>query len=144
MTEHDYLLAWAVYAVAALGCLLVGFRITGWMWRGLREPLRVLIAVLLATPSLVDPVRDYYAPAIAVTALDLLFKVGSNLWRALSDLVMYGMIAFALYLLFVAIRWPLERRRRAKRAADEAARAPSMSDIIEQRVVDHRRIEPRV
>lgn len=144
MTEHDYLLAWAVYAVAALGCLLVGFRITGWMWRWLREPLRVLIAVLLATPTLVDPVRDYYAPAIAVTALDVLFKVGSNLWRSISDLVMFGLIGFALYLLFVVVRWPLERRRRARREAEEAARAPSMSDILEQRVAGNGRIEPRV
>lgn len=144
MTEHDYLLAWAVYAVAALGCLLVGFRMTGWMWRWLREPLRVLIAVLLATPTLVDPVRDYYAPAIAVTALDVLFKVGSNLWRSLSDLVMFGLIGFALYLLFVVVRWPLERRRRARREVEEAARAPSMSDILEQRVAGNGRIEPRV
>ena len=25
MTEHDYTLAWGLYALAALGCLLVGF-----------------------------------------------------------------------------------------------------------------------
>ena len=37
MTEQDYLLAWAVYGIAALGCLLVWFRMTGWMWRWLRD-----------------------------------------------------------------------------------------------------------
>jgi hypothetical protein len=41
MTENDYTFAWGL-AVAALGCLLVGFKLTGWMWRWLREPLRVV------------------------------------------------------------------------------------------------------
>jgi len=37
MNENDYLLAWAAYGVAALGCLLVWLRMTSWMWRYLRE-----------------------------------------------------------------------------------------------------------
>jgi hypothetical protein len=82
MTENDYTFAWGLYAVAALGCLLVGFKLTGWMWRWLREPLRVVLAVLLLTPTIVDPVKDSFAPAIAITALDVAFKVGNNAWRA--------------------------------------------------------------
>ena len=50
---------------------------TRWMWRYLREPLVVIVAVLLFTPTLIDPAKDVYA-AIAVSALDLMFKVGSN------------------------------------------------------------------
>lgn len=127
MTEQDYLLAWTLYGAAAVGCLLVGWRITGWMWRPLGEALRVLIAVLLGTPTLVDPARELYAPAIAVTALDLLFKTGSNLWLAVTDLAIFALIGFSLYLLFVAVRWPLERRRaeaRATLAADDADDEP--------------------
>lgn len=116
MTENDYLLAWAAYGVAALGCLLVWLRMTGWMWRYLREPLRVLVAVLLFSPTIVDPARDLFAPAIAVTAMDLLLKVGNNAWRAVADLSLYGLIAFAIYLAFVAIRWPIERWWRARQA----------------------------
>lgn len=121
MTEQDYLLAWSVYAAAALGCLLVGWHITGWMWRWLREPLRVVLAVLLLTPTIVDPVKDSFAPAIAITALDVAFKVGNNAWRAVSDFAMYGMIAFGLYFLFVLLRWPLEKRAHARREQAEAA-----------------------
>jgi hypothetical protein len=58
MTENDYLIAWGLYAFAALGCLLVWMRMTRWMWRWLREPLRVLMAVLLFSPTIVDPVKD--------------------------------------------------------------------------------------
>ncbi|MBM5459887.1 MFS transporter [Pseudomonas sp. P66] len=121
MTENDYLLAWGLYALAALGCLAVGFRLTRWMWRWLREPLRVLMAVLLLTPTIIDPVKEKFAPAIAITALDLLFKVGNNVLRAAADLAMYGMIAFALYGVFVVVRWPLEKRAKARREQAEAA-----------------------
>ena len=109
MTEQDYLLAWGLYAIAALGCLLVWFRMTGWMWRWLREPLRVVVAVLLLSPTIVDPTRELFAPALAVTAMDVLLKVGNNAWRAVADLALYSLIALAVYLLFVAVRWPIER-----------------------------------
>ncbi|RRV08028.1 MFS transporter [Pseudomonas sp. v388] len=123
MTENDYLTAWGLYLFAALGCLLVWFLMTRWMWRYLKEPLLVLVAVLLFTPTMVDPVKDAMAPAVAITALDLLFKVGSNVWTAVSDLVMYGMFAFGAYLLFVLVRWPIEKNRRARqpRAVDQPA-----------------------
>ncbi|WPC03727.1 MFS transporter [Pseudomonas sp. MBLB4123] len=135
MIENDYLLAWSAYAVAALGCLLVWFRLTRWMWRFVREPLRLLVAVLLLTPTIVDPAEELFAPAIAITALDLLFKVGNNAWRAVADLALYGLIAFALYLLFVAIRWPIERwwqgRRGPEReAADE--QAPTLRELMQR------------
>lgn len=121
MIENDYTFAWGLYVVAALGCLLVGFKLTGWMWRWLREPLRVILAVLLFTPTIVDPVKDSFAPAIAITALDLAFKVGNNAWRAISDFAMYGMFAFALYIVFVLVRWPLEKLARERRAMAQAA-----------------------
>lgn len=123
MTENDYLTAWGLYAVAALGCLLVWFKLTGWMWRYLREPLWVLAAVLLFTPTLVEKHQELYAPALAISALDLGLKVGSNVWQALSDLTMYGMFAFIAYLVFVAIRWPFLKRRQQRLAAQEAAAA---------------------
>jgi len=70
MTENDYLIAWGLYAFAAVGCLLVWMRLTRWMWRWLREPLRVLMAVLLFSPTIIDPVKAKVAPSIAITALD--------------------------------------------------------------------------
>lgn len=78
MPYTDYSLAWAVYGVAALGCLLVWFRATRWMWRWLREPLRLLAAILLLTPTIVDPAKELFAPAVAITAMDVLLKVGNN------------------------------------------------------------------
>ncbi|NLY13295.1 MAG: MFS transporter [Gammaproteobacteria bacterium] len=126
MTENDYQLAWGIYAVSALGCLLAWFYFTGWMWRYVREPLRVIVAIMLFTPTVVDPARDFYAPAIAITVMDLLFKVSNDAWRSVADLVMYGAMVFAVYLVFVVIRWLLTRKKRsglreAQRQAAEAA-----------------------
>ena len=121
---NDYLLAWTAYGIAALGCLLVWFRITRPMWRWLREPLRLIAAVLLLTPTIVDPARELFAPAVAITALDMLFKVGNNAWRAVADLALYGLIAFALYAGFVALRWPIERKLKLRRAASETSEDP--------------------
>ena len=156
MTENDYLLAWALYDVAGLGSLLECFQMTGCMWRWLREPLRLLVAVLLFTPTMVDPARELMAPAIAITALDLLFKVGNNALRALADLSMYGLLVFGAYLLFAALRWPLERWWQKRRGAQAAARAeesePTLRELMlrgledaEQRqAAGGERIEPRL
>lgn len=128
MTENDYLIAWGLYAFAALGCLLVWMRMTRWMWRWLREPLRLLMAVLLFSPTIVDPVKAKVAPALAIVALDVLFKVGNNAWRAVSDLFMYGMIALGLYLIVVLIRLPIERAANARKERDAAAKAAAAAD----------------
>ncbi|WP_150766664.1 MFS transporter [Pseudomonas fluorescens] len=132
MTENDYLIAWGLYAFAALGCLLVWMRMTRWMWRWLREPLRLLVVVLLFSPTIIDPVKEKVAPAIAITALDLLFKVGNNAWRAISDLFMYGILAFCLYLVFVAIRFMIERGANARKEQAAAAQAAARADAPEE------------
>jgi len=157
MINNDYTIAWSLYAVAALGCLWVWFKLTGWMWRYLKEPLRVIGLVLLFTPTIVDPAREQYAPALAISTMDLALKVGSNVWRAASDLLMYGMFAFALYLLFVLIRWPLERSREARQAkaapeqpadagADDEpfARPAERKPVVAPVNASRARVEPRL
>jgi hypothetical protein len=133
MSENDYLLAWGAYLIAAFGCLLVWFRLTGWMWRYLREPLQVLMTVLLFSPTIVDPAKEQFAPAVAISAMDLLLDVGNNVWRAVADLAMYSLLALALYLLFVAIRWPVVRwwKDRAGEAAD-SENEPTLREMLEQ------------
>ncbi|MFC6338606.1 MFS transporter [Pseudomonas karstica] len=150
MTENDYLTAWGFYAFAALGCLLVWFAMTRWMWRWLREPLWLLMAVLLFSPTIVDPIKTQFAPAVAITALDLLLKVGNNAWRAISDLLMYTIIAFVVYLVFVLIRWSIERatkaRREQKAAIAAAAAEPDDEPFAGRPAVPtgSLRVEPRL
>ena len=128
MTDNDYLIAWGLYAFAALGCLLVWFKLTGWMWRSLREPLRVIGAVLLFCPTIIDPVKDKYAPALAISVLDLALKVGNNVWRAMLDLATYGAVALGLYVIFALIRLPFLRKKKARQAHAEAAAAQALAE----------------
>ena len=84
MTENDYLLAWGAYLVAALGCLLVWFRLTGWMWRYVREPLRVLVRGAAVQPdhrcrSLAKSSWPRRSPLAPWTCC---WDVGNNAWRA--------------------------------------------------------------
>lgn len=125
---NDYLLAWISYAIAALGGLLVWFRLTRPLWRWLREPLRLIMAVLLLTPTLVDAERALYAPAFAISVMDMAFQVGNSALQAVVDLATYGLIAFSLYFLLVAIRWALQRGR--PRTASVAAQpvGPQVDD----------------
>jgi hypothetical protein len=132
MTENDYQLAWSLYVVAALGCLLVWFRMTGWLWRWLREPLRLLVAVLLLTPSLVDPAAELYAPAIAMASMDLLFQNAYPV-QPLADLASFSMIAMTIYLVFAILRWPLESwlAARNRPAAPSAAPEPTLRELLQ-------------
>ena len=131
MTENDYQLAWGIYAISAVGCLLAWFYFTGWMWRYLREPLRILVAVLLFAPTVVDPARDFYAPSIAITVMDILFKDGSDLWRAVADLFMYGAFVFAAYAVFVVVRLLLKSKKRAEKTAQRDADYAAEDDDVE-------------
>lgn len=133
--QQDYLLAWSAYGIAAFVGLMVWFKMTSWIsWRWLREPLRLLVAILLFVPSPVLMDEPIYAPSIAMLALDILFKSSANLWRAVADLSMYGAIAFIIYfaLAFVRFLWELWRgkpepkpskaaKKAQKKAAQQAA-----------------------
>jgi hypothetical protein len=140
MTEQDYLIAWAIYGVAALGCIAVSFKLTGWMWRWLREPLRLIVAVLVLTPTIVDPTKDFFAPAVAITAMDVVLKVGDNAWRGVMDLVSYALVAFGAYLVFALVRWPLERKMRQRKA--EEAKRKSRRNVRESAHEDDEHDEP--
>ncbi|HZJ92597.1 MAG TPA: MFS transporter [Thiopseudomonas sp.] len=119
MTENDYQLAWAIYGVSALGCMLAWFYFTSWMWRYVREPLRLIVAVLLFVPTLVDPTGSLYAPALAITTMDLLFKGSNDMWRSIADLLMYGAMVFVVYALLIVVRVFIARKRPDKNQEDD-------------------------
>ena len=148
LTDNDYHLAWAAYGLAAFGCFLVWMRLTRFMWRYLREPLRVIGAVLLFSPTAVDPTRDLFAPSIAITAMDILLKVGNNAWRAVADLTLYTLITLALYLVFVAIRWPIESWWKGRREPASQDDPRTLRERMEQDEQWPRqnsgRVEPRI
>ncbi|TWI53738.1 hypothetical protein IQ22_02344 [Pseudomonas duriflava] len=146
MTEHDYLIAWAVYGVSALGCLWVCFKATGWMWRWLREPIRLIVALLLFSPTIADPEHGFYAPSSAIVVLDLVFHVGNSAWRAVAEMALYGCIALILYLVFVLVRWLIQRSRRNQPPVEQQVASPPVSSPLPAGALPERRgrVEPRL
>lgn len=114
MNEQYYSNAWLLYCVAAAGLVLATYWATRWTWRWLRELLCVLVAVILFTPTVVDPSKAFLAPSVIITALDLALKIGNNAWRAVADLALYGIIALTLYVVFCVLRWWLVRAWRRR------------------------------
>ena len=78
MTSTDYLMAWSIYLLSAAALLLTAWRITRPFWIWLKDPLRILSAVLLLMPTEVDPEKGYYAPAAFVVAFELLSVQGGG------------------------------------------------------------------
>jgi len=145
MNEQEYLLAWSVYAAAALGLLLVCFRLTTWIWRPLRELLRLGVCVLLFTPTLIE--QGLLAPSLAVLALDIL-KVGEHSASALRNLQLGALTGLTLYLLWTLLRlfWQNLRGTPVSRRARKPQK-PSTSTLHDKKppaAGRFSRVEPRL
>ena len=122
---------------------------------------QALGVVLLLTPTVVDPARDLLAPAVAISTLELLFKMGGSAWGAISDLTMAAVIALGVYVIFALVRLPFLRKAEARRRAqaqaqaDAAAQRDDDGEALAQRVDDREqrhvppprenlRVEPRI
>lgn len=104
LTTTNYLLAWAVYLLAAAGLLLVLFRLTrGWRPVALRIVLRVVPAVWLLLPAVVEPgaARETLAPAFMV----LLFELTSDDGAALQIIELLLMVSATAIPLALGAHW---------------------------------------
>ncbi len=123
--DSEYKIAWGFYLIAALGCFWMWTFFTRWIWRYLREPLWVVMAGLLFTPVQMSGNSSELAPASIVVLLELVFKQHKDSWLALSNLSVVLAALFAVYLLFVLLRWLLLRSfRNSAPAAPENADSP--------------------
>lgn len=133
MISNEYQLAWLLYLVAALGCFWVWTFFTRWMWRYLREPLWLVAAVVLFSPTLADPNGSAWVPSLAMAAMDIAFKVNNDAWRALADMLFYGTVAAVVYVIFALLRFVLEYywlkpRKAARLAARQAEEKAKQQD----------------
>lgn len=109
MYQQDYFILWSVYAMAAFILLLASIFFTSFLWRCIKEPIVLVIAILLFSPTLIDPAQGQYAPAIAVMAMDFLMQVGEHEVDIANELFYRIEIVLAIYFAFIIfIRWPLE------------------------------------
>lgn len=103
--ESEYQMMWMIYVAAAACAWLVWWKMTSWipLWY-VREPLWLIMAILLFTPVRVDPMESWMAPATMIFLLDTVLDTGDNEARMLGDLALAMGLALLLYLLIAAGR----------------------------------------
>lgn len=109
---------------------------TNFLWRFLKEPIVLIVAILLFSPTLIDPSHNQYAPAIAVMAMDFLWDIGSHDVAIANELTYRVEVTLAIYFMFIiCIRWPVEyafKRWWVKRKAKSTAQISSHEVIAEE------------
>lgn len=103
--ESEYQMMWMIYLAAAACAWLVWWKMTSWipLWY-VREPLWLIMAILLFTPVRVDPMESWMAPATMIFLLDTVLDTGDNEARMLGDLALAMGLGLLLYLLIAAGR----------------------------------------
>jgi len=101
----EYIVAWAVVALAGLGTLAGVFVLTRALqnlW--LRSLLRCLAAVWLLLPSQIQVVEGKYAPAFIVALFEGLFRANGNPRPALIALGAASLLVVVVFLIVAATR----------------------------------------
>lgn len=105
LTSTDYLMAWSIYLLSAAALLLTAWRITRPFWIWLRDPLRIVSAVLLLMPAEVDPEKGYYAPAVFVVAFELLSVQGGGTGALIGVRLLLVSLAAILAVWILRLLW---------------------------------------
>ena len=88
----EYTTTWAVYLLAAVGLLVVWWRMTRIIpWQPLKQLLRVLVAAVVLMPAPVVYGSADWAPALFVLLLDVTVVKDADTMRAVPFLL-YGLI----------------------------------------------------
>ncbi|MEZ5505544.1 MAG: MFS transporter [Gammaproteobacteria bacterium] len=113
LEQNEYLVTWAVYYGAALGVLLVWWRMTKPIpWVPLKQLLRVLLAAAVLVPAPVDSQSIELAPALFVLLFDLLLIQEGDALRA-SVYLLYGVVLGLVALIIDGLIRMAWRRARA-------------------------------
>ena len=125
LTSTDYLMAWSIYLLSAAALLLTAWRITRPFWIWLKDPLRIVSAVLLLMPTEVDPAKGYYAPAAFVVAFELLSVQGGGTAALIGVRLLLVSLAaiLAVWILRLLWYWLLGSRKRKPGSGARTAEA---------------------
>ncbi len=113
MTTSQYLIAWTVYGAAAVGCLIVWWRMTRPLNATFASWLRMYAAVILLTPGYTMPNDAWLSPAFLAIIYDALSTtIPQSLPPNAVLLIITAVAATVIKALF--FRKPLGRRGQPK------------------------------
>lgn len=129
MSQQDYFVLWSIYSIAAVILLLASIFFTNFLWRIIKEPIVIVVAILLFYPILIDPEKSQYAPAISVMAIDFLMGVGANQITIINQLTYCIEVVLVSYFVFaIFIRWPIETIFRKWYTNKKGQKQPSLEE----------------
>ena len=103
--EAEYQTVWMIYLAAAVCCWLVWTQLTRWIrWWFIREPLWLVMAVILFTPARIDPLKPELAPAAIGWALDTALGTDGDTGPLLAQLTLVMTLAALAYIGFACLR----------------------------------------
>ena len=117
--SNEYLIAWAIYYIAGIGCCFVWWKITSFLnARTARNMLRGIAVVLIFTPWFAGETPEFWAPAIVVLLMDVLLEgTASGLKGGVVLLAATFMMLVVLLILEIAFR---RKRRQSGASPDDA------------------------
>lgn len=105
LTNDSYMIAWLIYALAAVGALLL---LNLWLRNSLggvgRFNLLLVLAAMVLTPAYPDTVVETWAPAIFVTGFDLLTHGPESAMRALRPILVMVALSLVICLVLTLLR----------------------------------------
>jgi len=100
MTTSSYLIAWAIYLLAASGICFIAWQLSSHWRTDVKYVSRISLVVLLFTPYFSDPEQNKLAPAILITLFELIFgdaHAGLKSGTPLILLLIAGVVLAYLY-----------------------------------------------
>ncbi|CAH0989959.1 hypothetical protein SIN8267_00031 [Sinobacterium norvegicum] len=101
----DNTVAWAVYALSALGCLFVAWRIALWFNNvEVRKIFGIVAAAVLMTPAYTSASGGDMAPAFMVLVMEFLAKNNAGVMRAAQPLLTIILLGVSISLVSLLVR----------------------------------------
>ncbi|CAM3507961.1 hypothetical protein [Parendozoicomonas haliclonae] len=139
MTFTQYLIAWSVYILAAIGCLFVWWRMTRPLNPTFASWLRLIATVLVLTPGFTSQEMTWLSPGLLAIAYEFLSTGPEGL--AMNGTILGGTLAGALLIKLLFFRRSF---RRPAKQADEAQEHNKSDRASKASASQAERREPRL
>lgn len=128
LTQVEYSIAWTIYCCAAMGGLVVWWKLTRFIaWSPIRVLLRAFLAVCLLTPSLITNDIQRFAPAIFVLFFDMTLGDVERT-KAVVPLILGGLLGSATVIIQVLFSfWKKPSNRQPPEAVVDDPKAAEFS-----------------
>ncbi len=109
---QEYLIGWGIYLFSVVGLLFVYWRMTRFIpWRYLRDCTRLLGAVFLLLPTVIEESSNYWAPAWIKALLNIIFSEIDAVWPIARLFLIVLLASYLIYFVLLLISAGMSKMR---------------------------------